>query len=193
MPVTSFIDVKCNADRNIRLRGSPCSSVRMRSSNADSASQASRTSSPSRSEGDADERSESAGDARSRSERSFILSDNVVFTSSCGAGHSANAGLKNHEMTGAATSRHRPEGRRSGDVGGAGTYDPPTTNFRPQPKRRGDDSTPVIKTPQWQRPEQYNRTPRSKQHLRLPTPTCHPHPQALKRAPNPPPWCPSGN
>ena len=84
VPVISFIDVMRNADRKFRLRGSLCCSVRMRSSNADSASQASRRSQI----------------RRSRSERSFLLSENVVFTSSCEAGHSANAGLKNQEMTG---------------------------------------------------------------------------------------------
>ena len=144
VPVTSFIDVMRNADRNIRLRGSLCCSVRMRSSNADSASQASRTSSPSRSEGDADERSESAGDARSRSERSFLSSENVAFTSSCGAGHSANAGLKNQEMTGGdiATPPGGPTvWRRRRHWNLLSTLN----QLSPATRRRGDDSTPIVK------------------------------------------------
>ncbi len=48
---------------------------------------------------------ESRGDgqergSRSRSERSFLISEYVVSTSSCGDGHSVNAGLKNQVMTG---------------------------------------------------------------------------------------------
>ncbi len=124
VPVTSFIDVMRNADQN-RSRGSLCCSVRMRSSNADFASQASRELPPladpaitgghpvttdehprhyrrgpsfrrkPESRGEGQERG-----SRSRSERSFLLSEYVVSTSSCGDGHSVNAGLKNQVMTG---------------------------------------------------------------------------------------------
>ena len=128
VPVTSFIDVMRNADRNIRLRRSLCCSVRMRSINADSASQASRRSQI----------------RRSRSERSFLSSENVAFTSSCGAGHSANAGLKNQEMTGGdiATPPGGPTvWRRRRHWNLLSTLN----QLSPATRRRGDDSTPIVK------------------------------------------------
>ena len=84
------------------------------------ASQTGNPSSPSRSVRGRGGRSHAAGDARSRFGRTHPLYGRRLPASSCGGGCSTSEG---HEPSddGGRSSKRFPEGRRSGDVGGAGT------------------------------------------------------------------------
>ena len=102
------------------------------------ASQTGNPSSPSRSVRGRGGRSHAAGDARSRFGRTHPLSGRRLPASSCGGGYSTSEG---HEPSddGGRSSKRFPEGRRSGDVGGAEQK----TNYKQLPARshrRGDAS-----------------------------------------------------
>ena len=83
-------------------------------------------------QGDASKRSELAGDARSRSERTILLSGRRLSVTPSGRGY-RDSSRSNRAMTDGAPYNRLPEGRRSGDVGDAGTLltDAPTI-FRPR-------------------------------------------------------------
>ena len=82
----------------------------------------------------------SHGDARSRSGRTVYLPGTRLSGALDGRGYSTSK-RNNRAMTGAT-----PEGRRSGDVGGAGILTNLQPTFRTRPQPRGDPSTNTRRT-----------------------------------------------